>query len=83
MNDAQYLAGPKEIGRILGVEANTVNVWQRRTQAEAPFPAPVVRLAGCSVWDIREVIAWADTTGRTVRERDYVAPGWAPAAVAR
>ena len=26
------------------------------------------------------LIAWADETGRTVQQRDYVAPGWAPSA---
>lgn len=61
---------------MLGVEANTVNVWQRRQDATSPFPAPVVKLAGTAVWDIREVIAWADETGRPVKQRDYTAPGW-------
>jgi hypothetical protein len=59
---------------VLGVDANTVNVWQRRRTAG--FPAPVVRLAGCSVWDIRQVMAWADATNRPVQQRDYTAPGW-------
>lgn len=79
VDEARYLAGPKEIGQVLGVEANTVNVWQRREGPPGPaFPAPVARLAGCSVWDIRDVIAWADATGRTVRQRDYRAPGTPP-----
>jgi len=60
---------------VLGVAPNTVNVWQRRGTAD--FPAPVVRLAGCSVWDIRDVIAWADATNRPVHQRDYTAPDWA------
>ncbi|MDR6200889.1 hypothetical protein QE374_002798 [Microbacterium sp. SORGH_AS428] len=76
MDDARFLAGPKEVGVVLGVEPNTVNVWQRRQESTTPFPSPVVRLAGMAVWDIREVIAWADETGRTVRQRDYSAPGW-------
>lgn len=59
---------------MLGVDANTVNVWQRRKTAA--FPAPVVRLAGSSVWDIRAVIAWADATNRNIVQRDYIAPGW-------
>ncbi|WP_133119199.1 hypothetical protein [Mycolicibacterium agri] len=78
MDDARYLAGPKEIGQVLGVEPNTVNVWQRRDASRPPFPAPIVRLAGGSIWDIRDVIAWADATGRTVQQRDYTAPGWVP-----
>jgi hypothetical protein len=75
VDDGRFLAGPKEVGIVLGVDANTVNVWQRR--GAAGFPAPVVRLAGCSVWDIREVIAWADATNRPVPQRNYIAPGWA------
>ncbi len=76
MDDARFLAGPKEVGAVLGVEANTVNVWQRRQASMNPFPAPVVKLAGTAVWDIRDVIAWADKTGRAVKQRDYAAPGW-------
>lgn len=78
VDDARYLAGPKEIGQVLGVEANTVNVWQRREASGPAFPQPVVRLAAGAVWDIRAVIAWADATRRNVRQRDYTAPGWAP-----
>ena len=74
VDDARYLAGPKEVGLVLGVDANTVNVWQRRDTTD--FPAPIARLAGCSIWDIREVIAWADATNRPVHQRDYTAPGW-------
>ena len=80
MDDARYLAGPQEVGAVLGVEANTVNVWQRRRKATNPFPTPVVKLAGTAVWDIREVIAWADETGRSVNQRDYTAPGWVQSA---
>jgi hypothetical protein len=75
VDDARFLAGPKEVGVVLGVDANTVNVWLRRRPAG--FPPPVVRLAGCSVWDIREIIAWADATNRPVYKRDYTAPAWA------
>lgn len=72
MEDARFLAGPKEVGAVLGVDANTVNVWLRRRSAG--FPLPIVRLAGCSIWDVREIIAWADATARPVCQRDYVAP---------
>lgn len=65
---------------MLGVEPNTVNVWQRRGDSSgATFPTPIAKLAGCSIWDIRSVIAWADATGRTVMQRDYSAPGSTPA----
>lgn len=76
MEDARFLAGPKEVGAVLGVEANTVNVWQRRAETARPFPSPIVKLAGTAIWDIRDVIAWADATGREVQNRDYTAPGW-------
>lgn len=58
---AGHLVGPAEIGELLGVDANTVNVWKiRHTQ----FPAPVRRLRSGDIWDRREVIAWATATGR-------------------
>ena len=59
---------------MLGVDANTVNVWLRRRSAG--FPRPIARLAGCSIWDIREIITWADATKRPVYRRDYTAPAW-------
>lgn len=77
VEDARYLAGPHEIATVLGVQANTVNVWQQR-ELDHAFPEPVVALAGGKIWDIRDVIAWADATRRTVHERTYTAPGWRP-----
>lgn len=79
VQDARYLAGPAEIAGVLGVEANTINVWRRRGFKGHAFPAPVVQLAGSNVWDVRDVIAWADRTGREVRNRTYTAPGWSDA----
>lgn len=76
MHNARHLAGPAEIAGVLGVEANTVNVWRRRGFKGHAFPEPVVKLAGSNVWDIRDVIAWADKTGREVQQRNYTAPGW-------
>lgn len=76
MQEARFLAGPAEIATVLGVQANTVNVWQRRGVKGQAFPEPVIKLAGCNVWDIRDVIAWADKTGRSVQNRAYTAPGW-------
>lgn len=77
MDEARFLAGPKEIAKVLGAAPNTVNAWKKRP-SQPPFPDPVVQLAGGFVWDIREVIAWADATNRAVHERNYVAPGWQP-----
>lgn len=58
---AQYLVGPAEIGELLNVDANTVNVWKVR---HAEFPTPVRRLRSGDIWDRREVVAWARATGR-------------------
>jgi hypothetical protein len=58
---AQFLVGPAEIGALLNVDANTVNVWKTRHQG---FPAPVRRLRTGDIWDRREVIEWARATGR-------------------
>lgn len=58
---AEYLVGPAEIADLLKVEANTVNVWKVR---HPDFPAPVRRLKTGDVWDVREVRAWAERTGR-------------------
>lgn len=59
---AAHLAGPAEIASRLGVEANTINVWKNR---HADFPTPVRRLKSGDLWDIREVQAWAEQTGRS------------------
>ncbi|MET8864104.1 hypothetical protein ABZW11_14225 [Nonomuraea sp. NPDC004580] len=71
MDEAEFIAGAAEVGWVLGVEANTVNAWRMR---QVGFPEPVVQLKAGAIWDIREVIAWADRTGRTVEHREYTAP---------
>lgn len=58
---AEHLVGPAEIGELLDVDANTVNVWKVRHEQ---FPPPVRRLRSGDIWDRREVIAWATATGR-------------------
>ncbi|GEC22874.1 hypothetical protein PHY01_51570 [Pseudonocardia hydrocarbonoxydans] len=58
---AVHLVGPAEIGELLGVDANTINVWKAR---RVQFPVPVRRLRSGDIWDKREVIAWARATGR-------------------
>ena len=64
---AVNLVGPAEIGELLGVDANTVNVWKARHQQ---FPSPVRRLRSGDIWDKREVIAWATATGRYLAEEE-------------
>lgn len=58
---AVHLVGPAEIGELLNVDANTVNVWKVR---HPQFPAPVRRLRSGDIWDRREIIVWATATGR-------------------
>lgn len=61
MDDAEHLAGAAEIAEALGVDANTINQWKARYH---DFPKPVRILKAGSVWDLREVRAWARETGR-------------------
>ncbi len=58
---AEHLVGPAEIGELLSVDANTVNVWKVR---HPDFPTPVRRLRSGDLWDRREIIEWARSTGR-------------------
>lgn len=58
---AAHLVGPAEIGELLGVVANTINVWKKRYP---DFPTPVRRLKHGDVWDVREVKEWAERTNR-------------------
>ncbi|MFC9688175.1 hypothetical protein ACFTSF_06510 [Kribbella sp. NPDC056951] len=66
--DIAFLAGPAEVGYVLGVAPNTVNAWKVRANQ---FPEPVLQLRAAAIWDIREVIAWADASGRPVVHREY------------
>lgn len=58
---AQYVVGPAEIAELLGVHPNTVNTWKARG---IELPAPIRHLRGIDLWDEREVLAWAERTGR-------------------
>lgn len=61
---AEHIVGPAEIADLLGVHANTINAWKVR---DLDFPAPIRRLRGIDLWDRREVLAWAERTGRYPR----------------
>jgi hypothetical protein len=58
---AEHIVGPAEIADLLGVHANTINAWKVR---DLDFPTPIRRLRGIDLWDRREVLAWANRTGR-------------------
>lgn len=60
---ASYLVGPAEIAQLLKVASKTINVWKTR---HSDFPEPVRRLKSGDIWDVREIRAWARTTGREV-----------------
>lgn len=62
---AIYLVGPAEIGALLGVSANTINVWKTR---HSDFPKPVRRLRSGDLWDEREIRSWATATGRQYKK---------------
>lgn len=62
---AEFLVGPAEIAEMLGVEANTINVWKIR---HADFPVAVRRLKSGDIWDVREIRAWALATGRSLSD---------------
>jgi hypothetical protein len=61
---ADHIVGPAEIADLLGVHANTINAWKVR---DLGFPTPIRRLRGIDLWDRREVLAWAERTGRYPR----------------
>ncbi len=58
---ARFLVGPAEIAELLGIEANTINVWKVR---HADFPKSIRRLRSGDLWDVRDITAWARATGR-------------------
>jgi hypothetical protein len=61
---AKHIVGPAEIADLLGVHANTINAWKVR---DVDFPTPIRRLRGIDLWDRRDVLAWAERTGRYPR----------------
>ena len=68
---ADHIVGPAEIADLLGVHANTINAWKVR---DLGFPTPIRRLRGIDLWDRREVLAWAERTGRYPRSEP--GDGW-------
>ena len=58
----QRFVGSQELTRLLGVKR--ARVFQvTRTDG---FPEPVAVLAMGSIWDLDEVLAWAEAVGRRV-----------------
>lgn len=60
--DVDHLVGTAEIADLLEVgHIQTVTNWRRRYP---DFPRPVIERRNISLWDWREVEAWARATGR-------------------
>lgn len=59
---ALELVGSQELTRLLGV--NRARVYQLSQRDD--FPRPVAVLAMGSIWDLAEIKAWAERTGRTL-----------------
>ena len=57
----QFVGGI-DIARALGVTTSAVANWAIRLD---DYPDPILVVGGHPLWDIREIIKWADRTGRT------------------
>jgi len=62
--------GEREIAELLGVQANTVQMWRKRRL----LPGPDGRVSGMPYWFRATVVAWARATGR-LPERSEEARG--------
>jgi anti-anti-sigma factor len=61
--EAGNLIGLDEIAELLGVSrARIVRIRSK----DPSFPAPVVTLSQTPIWDIRNIIVWANDTGREI-----------------
>ena len=52
--------GLSEIGALLGVKRATVDTWRHR----GILPAPRWTVSGRPAWNLSDVLAWAERTGR-------------------
>ena len=70
---AVRLVGMGELLRLMGVSRSRVTQITNRSD----FPAPVASLIMGSVWDLADVVAWADARGR-ILDLDALAPPSGP-----
>lgn len=61
---ATRYVGAQEIAQMLGVSRQRVQQLVNRPD----FPAPVERLAMGAFWRRRDVVRWAERTGRTIHK---------------
>lgn len=67
-----------DISRLTGVQRPVVSTWRRRAAAtDAPFPAPVARVAGQERFDGDAVVRWLESTGRGTPDLAADAPAHA------
>jgi len=64
----QRLAGRAELLKLLGV--SPTRLVQLTTQVEYKFPPPVAELASGKIWDLDDVLSWAQSSNRTVHSLD-------------
>lgn len=64
--DVERWVGSAEIAAMFGISRQ--RVFQLTSRPD--FPAPMVRLKQGAVWLTADVVAWAETKGRTVKEDD-------------
>ena len=62
--DVEQWVGSAEIAEMFGVSRQRVYQLTSRTD----FPAPLVRLKAGAVWVTADVIRWAESKGRDVRD---------------
>jgi prophage regulatory protein len=61
---AEDLVGAQEVASMLGITRQRVNAIVR---SHDEFPEPVSQLAAGRVWRRKDIIKWADKTGRTLQ----------------
>lgn len=69
--------GPHEVAELLGVRVETVHQWRFRskvapeTARAAPLPDPEWGIvSGVPLWTRRQILAWAEETGRAAEARN-------------
>lgn len=59
------VVGVKEVARMLGLTRQRVNAI---VQSHPDFPEPIGQPAAGRVWQRRDIVEWAEKTGRVVHK---------------
>ena len=65
------LVGVAEIAELLGVTKQAASNWRER---HADFPSPTASLRSGPVWELRDIVAWAEKNGMAVKASRAEAP---------